>query len=335
MLEIDYKPIDELFELKKIDFSVGYVSDDYNRLHELFDEQYNIEKYEFSFEYCCSELIKNIFDEYVTQSTIIITSRRDHPSVETCLQTYPCAEIIYLDDGDYVESDQTIEPRLRRPNVAKEFSLRKLSERLSRKDYSNILFLSYGSNVCDGEVRENRVFQHIFQVCEEYCENTIKVLDDCQGCMWIDRDYSLFDYVLWTAHATLYAFDVGIMMSKPGIKPLGIHNVGEEFLFDNYKRLLMNREFALSWNRCLTEATGVHLSNAPHLFNLKFTKDYPDSYFRDIQRDKPNISKITNINIEAQRYIRLRVEPFMNDKGKFTLLRALRFILDEKEFICD
>lgn len=334
MLEINYKPIDDLFELKEQDFEVGFKSHDYHLLHELFDEKYNIETYDFSFEFCCSDLIKRLFNEYVTDKTIIITSRRDHPSVASCLENCPCLEFIYLDDGEYVEADRRTEPRLIRPNIAKEFSLRKLSERLERKDYENILFISYGANVCDGEVRENRVFERIFRILDKYCENTIKVLDDCQGCMWIDRDYSLFDYVLWTAHATLYKFDVGILMNKPGLKPLGIYHVGEEFLFDNYRRLLLNKEFAQSWNQSLTEATGIHLSSAPHLFNMKFTKDYPDDYFRQIQADKPNISKITNIKIEANRYIRLRVEPFMAADGKYSLLRSLRFILDEKEFIC-
>ena len=333
VLDIDYKYIDELFDLKTVDFKVGYKSEDYHRLHELFDKKYNIGNYEFSFDYCCSSLIERLFKKYVTEDTIVIHSKRDHPSVFKCLEKFPCKELICLDHGYYLQDGLRKDPRTERTDITKEFSIRKFQKRLQRKDYSNIFFLSYGSNVCDGEVRDNRIFQRIFKLCDEYCKNIIKVLDDCQGSMWIDRDYSIYDYVLWTAHATLSCFDVGVLISAPNMPIIGTYHIGEEYLYDNYRRLLMNEEFAHNWNKYLSLATGVNLSCAPHLFNLKLTKDYPESYFRALQKGKSNISEPVDIHVEAQRFIRLRVEQFMGKKGKYRLLRALRFILDEREFI--
>lgn len=333
MLEIDYKPVHELYGSNPHNFEVGYVSEDYQLLHKIFDEKYNIADYVFSFDLCCSNLIKSLFKKFVGPKTIVISSRRDHPSVEECLKTFECKELIYLDDGIYLNSEGggDSDPRLNRNS--NDFSVRKLSDRLSNKDYDNIFFLSYGTNVCDGEVRDNRFFRRIFSVCDSHCENTIKVLDDCQGSLWIERDYSIFDYVLWTAHATLYLFDVGILLSAPNAPKLGVYDVGEEFLYDNYSRLLNNRDFVSSFNSQLSLATGVHLSCAPHLFCLRLKKDYPTDYFLDMQSGMPSVSQIANIKIDGNRFIRLRVEYFLNDKGKHFLLRALKYIYDEREFI--
>lgn len=331
MLEIDYKPVHELYDSNPHDFEVGYVSEDYRLLHKIFDEKYNIANFDFSFDLCCSNLINSLFKKFVGPRTIVIASRRDHPSVEECLKTFECKEIVYLDDGTYLNSDGGPDPRLNRNSG--DFSIRKLSERLSVKDYDNIFFLSYGTNVCDGEVRDNQFFRRIFSVCDSCCENTVKVLDDCQGSMWIERDYSIFDYVLWTAHATLFMFDTGILLSAPNSPKLGMHDVGEEFLYDNYRRLLNNTDFVSSFNKQLSLATGTNLSSAPHLFCLRLLKDYPTDYFRDLQSGRSNVSQIANIKVDSNRFIRLRVEYFMNNKGKHSLLRALKYIYDEREFI--
>ena len=331
MLDINYKPIHELYDSYPYDFSIRYASYDYHLLHELFDEKYNIADFNFSFDLCCSALIEALFKEYVKKRTIVIASRRDHPSVHKCLEGFEYRELIYLDDGEYLKEGTGADARVNRNS--KNFSFSKLSQRLSIKNYDSILVLSYGSNVCDGEVRDNEFFSKIFKICELNCDNTIKVLDDCQGSLWIDRDYSIYDYVLWTAHATLWSFDVGILLSKPNMPALGVHNVGEEFLYDNYKRLLMNKPFVSAFNKSLTLATGIHLSEAPHLFCLPLTKDYPEEYFYDLQRNNPSVSNTVNIKIDSNRFIRLRVENFLRRNGKFNLLRALRYIYAEREFI--
>ena len=235
--------------------------------------------------------------------------------------------------GNILQEELVLTPRIYRNS--NDFSIRKLSDRLEVKDYDNIFFLSYGSNVCDGEVRDNKFFEKIFKVCEMHCENTVKVLDDCQGSMWIDRDYSIFDYVLWTAHATLGLFDVGILISKPNMPELGMNHVGEEFLYDNYKRLLQCKDFVSSFNKQLSLATGVHLSQAPHIFNIKLARDFPADYFLEKQVDKPNVSQIANIKVESSRFLFLRVEHFMNDQGKYKLLRALGYILMDRDILSE
>ena len=102
MLEIDYKPIDDLYDLNYHDFSVEYVSNDPLLLHELFDEKYNIGDRNFSYGMCCTDLIRALFEKFVTKQTIVIASRRDHPSVEKCLKSFECKELIFLDDGEYL-----------------------------------------------------------------------------------------------------------------------------------------------------------------------------------------------------------------------------------------
>ena len=333
MLEIDYKPIDDLYDLNHHDFSVEYVSKDPQLLHELFDEKYNISGYNFSFGLCCSDLIRALFEKFVTKNTIVIASRRDHPSVEKCLKTFDCKELIYLDDGKYLASGSGPDTRLFRNS--KDFSIRKLADRLAVQDYDNIFFISYGTYVCDGEVRDNSFFEKIFKVCDMNCDNTVKVLDDCQGCLWVDRDYSIYDYILWTAHATIYQFDVGILTSKPNMPEVGMHHVGEEFLYDNFKRLLQCKDFVSSFNKQLSLATGTHLSQASHIFSLKLNKDYPEDYFHDIQHSHPNLSQVIPMKVEARRYLSLRVERFMNTHGKYKLLRALGYVCMNREILAE
>ena len=313
MLEIDYKYIHELFSLKSTDFELIYKSKDYHYLHELFDNKYNISNYSFSFEMSCSNLINRLFEKYVTPKTIVICSLKDHPSVRRCLNNFDFREVIYLDNDD--------------------FTTRKLIDRLSISDYKNIFFLSCGTFVCNGEVRDNAFFEKIFHICEHFSDDVVKVLDDCQGSLWIDRDYSLFDYILWTAHATMEGFDAGVLISKPNKPVLGIYNVGEEFLYHNYSKLLEMEDFCTSWNKYLTLATNVHISNAPHLFNMHLTKNFPESYFKNLQLNRRNISQVAAILIDANRYVRLRVDRYITKEGKYRLLRALHLIYDEREFI--
>ena len=322
MFEIDYRYIDELFSLKQHDFSVSYKSEDYHQLHKLFDEPYNIEKWNFSFGLACSSLIENLFKEYVNENTIVISSTKDHPSVQRCIETFSCKEMIWLDTGHYLECDQG------------EFSLRNLERRLNKKDYENIFFISYGTNVIDGEIRDNKFFQRIFRICDEACPNTIKILDDCQGSLWIPRDYSIFDYILWTAHATLDGFDTAILISKPDLPIVGTYNVGEEFLFDNYQSMLKNSEFCLSWNKLLSQATGIHISKAPHIFNIELTD--LESHFLGLHQNSNTIPNSLNIvgnlfSIDANRSIRLRVEKFVGADGKYLLLRALQYIYELRQ----
>ena len=333
MFDIDYRYVDELYELDTQNFEVERSTPcDYHRLHEIFDDRYNTGNFEFSFDLSCSDLIETLFKRYVSPDTIVISSKRDHPSVQKCLESFECKELILLDDGEYLEGDFNPDPRLFRNS--KDFSINKLANRLSIKNYKNIFFISYGTNVCDGEVRNNNFFHRIIKVCKMNCDSTVSVLDDCQGSMWIDRDYSLFDYVLWTAHATLLWFDTGILLTKKGMPVLGVHNVGEEFLYDNYKRLQEKKSFVTSFSKQLSLATGVHLSQAPHLFCVKLNKDFPEGYFIDKQKEA-NVSEIVNIKIEANRFARLRVEYFMNVKNKYLMLRALRYIAKESESISE
>lgn len=333
MLEIDYKRIDDLYDLNYHDFEIQYVSKDPQLLHELFEARYNISGYNFSFGMCCTDLIRSLFEEFVTRNTIVISSRRDHPSVANCLNAFECKELIYLDDGTYLEAGSGPDTRLFRNS--EDFSIRKLADRLAVKDYDNIFFISYGTYVCDGEVRDNKFFEKIFKVCDMHCENTVKVLDDCQGCLWIERDYSIYDYILWTAHATIYMFDAGILLSKQNLPALGMNNVGEEYLYDNYKRLLQCEEFVSSFNKQLSYATGTHLSQAPHIFCLRTAKDYPENYFHDIQHSHPNLSQVVPMKVEARRYLSLRVERFMNNHGKYKLLRALGYAYQEREIFAE
>ena len=325
MFEVDFKYIDELYKLKTSNFEKVYESVDYHKLHDIFDSMYNIRDWDFSFDMSCTDLINSLFEKYVTPSTLIIASLRDHPSVREALNN--CSQEMVMD----YDQETTVGGVIFLDDSW--FNIRVLIDRLENLKYDNILFISYGTLVCNGEVRDNKYFQRLFQLCDKYCDNVIKVLDDCQGSLWIERDYSLFDYVLWTAHATIDSFDTGILLSAPNMPALGAHDVGEEFLYANYKRLLENECFCKSWNKYLSLATNFHLSQAPHIFSVPLTKDYPESYFSDLHKGKKRGMTKAPLKIDANRFIRLRVERFLTYESKYLLLRGLRDIYYEREFV--
>lgn len=137
--------------------------------------------------------------------------------------------------------------------------------------------------------------------------------------------------MLWTAHATIEGFDTGILLSRPDTPVVGLHNVGEEYLYENYRRLLENETFCKSWNKYLTLATNYHLSEAPHLFTIPTKKDYPERYF--IEKHTARFGVNSPIMVDGFRYIRLRVEKFIVEEGKYLLLRGLQDIREEEEFL--
>ena len=256
MLNIDYKYIDELYKLKDTDFKFQYNSSDFLELHSIFDEKYNIRNYNFSFDLSCSRLIDKLFSYYVNPNTLVISSYRDHPSVKKSIEDHSYKDIFWLDKPDEILMDM----------------YSNLLIRVSAQDYSNIFIITYGTHVSDSEVREERFFKNIKGICEEYCDNVILTLDDCQGSLWIDRDYSIFDHILWTAHATFSLYDTGVLISKSNLPILGGYHFGEENLPYNYRNLLTFSDFCLSWRGYLEKATGLETSDiykAPHIFNIE------------------------------------------------------------------
>ena len=76
------------------------------------------------------------------------------------------------------------------------------------------------------------------------------------------------------------------------------------------------------------------MSDAPHIFSIKLNKDYPEDYFEHLQ-EAENVSRAVLIKIDGNRFIRLRVEVFLNPDNKYDMLRALRYIYRERDNISE
>lgn len=197
---IDTCPFSELekimFRSKNTDIHLNTQFEE-NQIYKIF---FDLLPYKQSMEgrYICTApnattLIDQLFERYVDDDTLVITTEDEHPSVKTNLAK--CKNVLTIcASGRLLTNDKP------------------LSEHIKgyKKIFVYILGLSVGGN--------HFAFQNLFEELKNFLELMNKqykmVIDAVQELFLIPRDYSMFDYVIGTAHALFPDYECGYMISK-------------------------------------------------------------------------------------------------------------------------
>lgn len=143
----------------------------------------------------CSDLIYALFKKYATADTFVLTSSKEHDHVREKFNPIPENRKIQLDILDDNEID---------------FLIQKIKDSGCTK-----LFIYYlVTEISTGIWVPQQKFIKLFEKLENAGIPYVSVIDDCQGMFWIPRNYSIFDYVLSTAHSNLLRYAMGICISK-------------------------------------------------------------------------------------------------------------------------
>lgn len=162
-----------------------------NKLLSLLPIQNGLENCLFSFDLCATNIIDRLFKEYVTDETLVITSGSEHPSVVNNLNK--CKNVRVVVNSTGLESLNC--------NYTK---------------YKNIFCYFIGLSVGDQHYMPNKIVKSLQQSIRQLGIPNVFILDDVQEMFLLPRDYSIYDYVIGTAHALIPKFNSGILIDLKG-----------------------------------------------------------------------------------------------------------------------
>lgn len=147
-----------------------------------------------------SNFITYLFDKYVTDDTLLITSIVEHDIVEQ--------NIARLNRGgvDHV--------RMHYYNGMKSCNLSQIIQATQNKQYKKAFVYIIGTQITTGENTPQEFYIKLRKYLERMGIEVVMVIDDVHGMYLHPRDYGTFDYVICTAHALIRRWDMGIMWSK-------------------------------------------------------------------------------------------------------------------------
>lgn len=155
---------------------------------------------------CASDLIKQLFEHYVDDSTLVLTTNWEHPSVCECL--VKCKNVLKID-------------------ITKPANAQEIYQECQK--YKSVFCYMIGiANSFINETSQSTLCL-VRHILNQLSKPSVFVLDDCQGFLIRARDWSMFDYIVTTAHAFM-DIDLGIVFCRSPFRGLGNTEATEEYL---------------------------------------------------------------------------------------------------------
>lgn len=231
-------------------------------IQEYFDRMpYNnltLKDHTITFERSATTFIKTLFNNHVNNETLVITSDSEHPNVRECVNQ--CKNTLILSHNTDIKG-------------YKIFKI--ISE---AKKYKKVFVYIIGTQNANGEITPQRFFEVLI---DNFKKNNIEytlVIDDVQGMFLIPRDYSIFDYVIGTAHAIVDGFNMGILISKKGEFGCRAYNWASNYLkavdvvLNRKQKIFQFKDVLIEYFGKYLKRNTVTLSNefsAPYIFYMK------------------------------------------------------------------
>lgn len=153
--------------------------------------------YTLTIDTCATDLINYLFSKYVDDETLVICTSSEHPSVKENLKK--CKNVQYIVRQNLLQPIENL------------------------YSYPKVFMYFIGTSVGDGQYTGNSLVYNIKKELQSKGIKTKIVLDAVQELFFIPRDYSLYDYVIGTAHAIIPGYDMGMLWSK-SVECTGVHN---------------------------------------------------------------------------------------------------------------
>ena len=257
-----------------------------------------------------SYLIREIFKKEVDDDTLVITTTYEHTTVRECLthckNTYEFEKEKIM---NYSFDDVIM---------------------LSKK-YEKVFVYMIGTNLSTGEITPQLFFE---QLKQELTRHNIKhkiLIDDVHGMFITPRDYRIFDYVIYTAHALVPMYDMGLVISKTDDIGFKCYNWGVNYL-ERMDIVLKRKAKLMMFRNIMFQLLNKLFSNKKyfryfnyttnHIFAVETTGIYytPEEY--DILHDyKIRVAK----DPVYVSWIRIRYQEFVKHDEK-TALEALHYL---------
>lgn len=254
-----------------------------------------------------SDFINYLFDKYVVNDTLLITSVVEHETVEK--------NIARLDrDGkDHI--------RMHFYNGMKTLNLAQVREVLRVKKYKKAFVYIIGTQITTGEITPQRFYEKLRSFLIDNGVEPIMVIDDVHGMYMVPRDYSMFDYVICTAHALIRRWDMGLMWSKTN-EECGYHCCDWLLGYINRLDLIMKcKEKLFQFSNVMNEELVEYLpyveyisNSVPNIYSLKVNVPPRFIYSLEEWKEFANLEvrlETQNYNKDNIFYIRMRASQYI------------------------
>lgn len=156
---------------------------------------------------CATNLIEQLFNHYVDESTLVLTTNWEHPSVCECINK--CKNVRKID---------ITKPAVNAIELYHEC-----------QKYKSVFCYTIG--IANNFLYEtSQATLHIVRnVLNQLSKPSIFILDDCQGFLIRTRDWSMFDYVVTTSHAFM-PMDLGVVFCKSPFSGFGNSDIQDSYL---------------------------------------------------------------------------------------------------------
>lgn len=154
--------------------------------------------------------IDKIFANEIDDDTLVISTKYEHGSVQK--------QLAIVKNKLLLDSDKEI----------RAYNFDKIIKEI--KNYKKVFVYIIGTQLSTGEITPQAFFIELKNIL---VKNNIQhkiLIDDVHGMFLVPRDYSMFDYVLYTAHSLVREYDMGVLISKDGKYGKKAYNWGKEYL---------------------------------------------------------------------------------------------------------
>ncbi len=257
-------------------------------------------------------LIEQVFEREVDDDTLVISTQYEHGSVRKCLEN--CKNVLF------VQSEQDIRSYKTKEIVQK------------TKGYKKVFVYIIGTQLSTGEITPQNFYVELKKELEEHNVNFKIMIDDVHGMFLLPRDYSIYDYVLYTAHSLVPEYDMGMMITKEDGYGIKAYNWAKEYLrrldiiLQNRYKMSLFKNIMIQYFSKLVADTSVfrlYSQTVDHIFSIE-TKGmkYTQAEWDKLDSYKIRVSEHDNY----MGFIRIRYQEFVRHP-KEKALEGLKLLL--------
>ena len=243
-------------------------------------------------------LIDKVFEKEVDDDTLIISTVFEHSSVKKYLNGSNTLLFQSIDDMRHCDYDIIIE---------------------KAKQYKKVFVYIIGTRIDTGEIIPQWFLEELKQILDSNNIENKMMLDDVHGMFIVPRDYRIFDYVLYTAHAIVLKYEMGLLISKTNDIGKRAYNWGKEYL-EKLDILLKRKDKMEQMVYILTHYFNKMVLTSPyldfykqtvgHIFSIKTT----DLYFSEKDLEELNekyMIENSNNDRPKENWLRWRFQEFI------------------------
>lgn len=280
-----------------------------NVLRELVPMANTLKNHNLYVEENATSFINYLFDKYLDDETLLVTSTVEHDSVRKAVIEHG------RKDKDHI--------CFRYFQGIDSLNLSPIIEALQNKTYKRVFVYIIGTQITTGEWTPQKFYSKLKEYVEHKGLEIIMVIDDVHGLYLLPRDYSIFDYVISTAHALIRNWDMGLMWSKtPETYGGKYYNWLETY--NELLKLMLDKQIKLSYfSQVMKEEFMEYLSipfielipdSVPHIFSLKIHCQPKFAYTQELWQQF------------ADNEVRLETMDYDNDNLFYIRMRGSQFI---------